>query len=453
MNPGTDPVFPHIAQALDPAVMGPLLRQTLKLPPPVDGTSAGCVIGEKRYKPGRSVLVNYRLEEDSASMAEARHATARLCPPGQARAEFARERARRPDLDEGALLCLEEPAMLLWVFPHDRKLTHLHHLLDARTLGDRLAPALAALGLSYNPSQLQVASKVLHYLPERSCMIRYRIEGAVPATGSPVYLYAKIYADETGAQVYAHMRQLAPQFPYGARALAYDEITRTLWQSQVPGRPPIWQDLLAQHGSALAAHMGRCAAALHACTLETSRQLEPDGIRKALTETVSLIARMSPHLARLTARTVETLLASPLPQVTRRVAPVHNDLKLNNFLVDAERVGLIDMDCLCLGDPLGDLGSLIANLYLHGLREGAGPQAVHPVAGALTRAYRAQCGDDFSLASLRWHVAAALIHEVTRRSLRQMDPQRMAHIQGFLELGAHYAALSEKPEGGGDELV
>jgi hypothetical protein len=445
-----DPGFPQMAEVLDLAVMGPLLDKALRLGPPAGQHGGAWQVDEKRYKPGKSLIISYRRENDSGSAQPPRFAMGRLYPPGEARREFERERSRRPELDEGAMCFLAEPAMLLWVFPHDRKLIHLPRLLDDSRLPAMLAPKLEALGLD-SPRRVSIVSQVLHYLPECSCMIRYRVQAQDSATraGETALLYAKNYADEQGAEVYSIMVQLRGQFPWGAQALAYDGDTRTLWQSHVPGAPLSWADFRGSEGSAMARRMGGCVASFHQCSVTTERRVLARDVELALLKTRDIARQARPEFGERIGRSVQNLLArfGGWPEVP--LSPIHHDLKLNNFLVTPSSLGLIDMDCVCLGDPLADLASLIANLYLNGLREGCPAEDIHSLVRELVRAYGESRGRRMALQRLRWHVAAALIHEVLRRSLRQLDSRRMAHLQAYLDLSDHY---SEACRARGDEV-
>jgi hypothetical protein len=266
-------------------------------------------------------------------------------------------------------------------------------------------------------------------------------------------LYAKNYADDSGREVFAVMQQLSSQFAWGAKALAYDAQTRTLWQSPVPGTTLCWADLQAAEGLALAGYIGQCVAAFHACELDTAQRFSQSDVTEGLLATIKLAEQTRLELAERIESAVAALLAEELNLPKPAPATLHHDLKLNNFLVDGDKLGLIDLDCVCLGDPLADLASLIANFYLHGLREGDAIEKIHPLVNQLLSAYRRHSVHAVSLPALRWQVAAALVHEVTRRSLRQMDDLRIAQIQSYLALSKSYLALSRQPIGGGDALI
>lgn len=439
-----DSYFPQMADALNTELMGPLLERTLNIST-TDAQRfemARFRVGEKRYKPGKSLLISYQLCQTGASSLPL--ATGRLCKPGQAQNEFERERVKRPELSTSELAFLEKPAMLLWVFPHDRKLVHLPELLDASTPKAILVSKLAAMGLYAEYSLLSVDSQVIHYLPERSCMIRFRLVYSEPKTGhlQSLLLYAKNYSDQSGEAVYAVMRQLSTQFSAGAYALTYDSDTRTLWQSHVPGSTLVWTDLTGDAGTVIVRQIAHCVAQFHACRISTPNYFSERDVEQGLLDTIDLAKQVRAEIGNGVERAVSHLLQSRPTDAEALPTAIHHDLKLNNFLVDNTSVSLIDMDCVCIGNPLIDLASLIANFYLNGLREGETVEQVHKLVNILVAAYSKSSNYTVSLPQLRWQVGASLIHEVTRRSLRQLDSQRMQHIECFLDLSQLYATHS-----------
>ena len=332
--------------------------------------------------------------------------------------------------------------MLLWVFPYDRKLKHLQKLLDNPSITSLLLPKLEKLGIFANPQELSVTSEVLHYLPERSCMVRYQIDFPTSNSGKrqPIFIYAKHYADTTGVRIYDVMQQLQGQFAFGARALAYDPDIQTLWQSHLPGKPLEWRDLTATTGLQIAGLIGQCAANFHACSVVTDQSYSQSQVERDLTETWQIAEQAHPELAIRIHNLISKLLENKPNYLGAHMVPIHHDFKLNNLLLDGSALGLIDMDCVCLGEPEIDLASLIANIYLHGLREESSLSSCHRIVNALTEAYCKNSQHEIRIQRLRWHIAAAFLHEITRRSLRQLDVQRLKHIQAYLDLSEFFAA-------------
>jgi aminoglycoside phosphotransferase (APT) family kinase protein len=89
---------------------------------------------------------------------------------------------------------------------------------------------------------------------------------------------------------------------------------------------------------------------------------------------------------------------------------------------------MVDWDTLALGDPLYDVGRLLAHLvYLAG-REEIAPPAVSACAETLLQAYEAETGQPVDRQHLAWHVAAQLLLRGKTSSLRQLPEGWQAHL-------------------------
>ena len=119
-----------------------------------------------------------------------------------------------------------------------------------------------------------VQTEVLHYLPERSCMVRYRLTVGSQVNDAEVnkIIYGKNYRDDRGSEVYSIMQQLAVQLPKCAIPLGYDAEYRTLWQSHLPGIPLEWSDLETTKVSGLLKNMASCLTAFQDCQINTLDQ-------------------------------------------------------------------------------------------------------------------------------------------------------------------------------------
>ena len=442
----SDPQFPHLSAALSPPLMQELLQTTL-LGPLDEQTQRGlivgsCVIGEKRYKPGRSCVLSYRLHlHDTRTGAKHEQVvSARLCRPDEGPAEFHRARSRQLVRTPGvrALAYMPEIEMVVWSFPNDRKLTHLPELLNIEFLRSHLPRQLGALGVDESNEIVAVKTEILHYLPERSCMIRYHLSLKDRSTGKngALTIYGKTSRDEGGAEVYSIMRQLSAQMPGSAVPLGYDQELRTLWQSHVPGEPFLWETLEESQIPETFQNIARSVAKFHSCTIRTNLRFDLPDLDKSLMDTIAAARQAYPDVEGRIASLVSALLAQrrSMGWSETLTTPIHRDLKMRNFLIDGEHIALIDMDCVCLGDPLSDLGSLIANFYLNGIRAGCHRDRIRKAVEVLCRAYAKSVPWSLSWSQLDWYTAAAFIHEVTRRSIRQLDGERVKHISEYLDL-------------------
>jgi hypothetical protein len=439
-----DPAFPQLEQALDAGVVGQALQQTLFGQPGGRMQVEACRVDEVRYKPGKSCVLSYlvTLRDNATTSTQALvvsgrllHATERF-PTGALASRRSTETAMLP-----------QPAMRLWLFPADRKLRHLACLFDPAWLVCDLPITLRPLGFARQDQLANLRVDRVHYIPERSCMVRCDMEwlAAAAAQTSRIVLFAKQYVDDGGVATFSVMTQLQSQWRYGAQALRYDEETRTLWQLQAPGRTLTWALLLATDWGTTLDRIADCVVRLHQSAIRCDRAFGVAQICAQLEEAAllarelgSTIAERTRALVQRLVSQVDALYAEPTP-----IAPLHRDLKLINFLLDEDeaRVSLIDLDCVELGDPVIDLGSLTGNVYLNGLRAGTDPEMIERVVSRLVTAYSARA--PVSLRRLHWHIAAAMIYEVLRRSMRQRNTERLQHVEAYLQISARYCRQME----------
>jgi aminoglycoside phosphotransferase (APT) family kinase protein len=451
-----DPKFPQISKILEPNKMLKVLQNTLfvnKGQVPATLKLQHCSVGEKRYKPGKSFLLSYRLglQDTATDTCYEQLMSAQLCFPGKGLSDF------KASLDNGWKTQIHSPIgippvsyipevnMLLWAFPHDRKLPHLPKLLDTENLGSYFTAYLSGLKLSSSEYVASVAIKLMHYLPECSCMIRYTLTIANKVTAvelRQIILYGKNYCDGSGFETYSIMRQLAEQTSHCAKPYAYDVETRTLWQAHVLGEPFEWTSALATNPD-LIARIATCIAAFHSCTLDAAGFYDFSDISEQLQATCNIASATNPMLGKQVQAAVHAIRWNyrQMDWSDTVTTPIHLDLKMGNLLISDDKVFLIDMDCVQLGDPLADIGSFVANLYLNGLRFGSDVAQINEVAALFCDEYCASVDWAVDYAKLNWYIAAALIHEVVRRSLRQQNEERLKQVSAIIELSNRYSLL------------
>lgn len=446
-----DPSFPQIAQVLQSDVMLKLFQDLWLSSTDTEASNikiASCQVGEKRYKPGKNFMLTYTLElHNEATQANYEQlVTAKLNPVHSDPLKLTGY------LDNSILLStglppvcyLAEVDMMLWSFPYDNQLVYLPEILDTTTLCSFFTEQLSGLGLALTEVIRTVQADILHYLPEQSCMIRYTLDIVDTklnevSEGRQIFIYGKNYRDDSGAHVFAIMSQLAGQTDHCAKPLHYDAATRTLWQGHVSGKPFEWH---SSPDNQLIAKVAACIADFHSCHIDSADQYDLPKINQQLHAACDSATIASPLLGKEVKVIVDDLLQlqSQLNWQSMRCAPLHLDLKMGNLLVAEDKVYLIDMDCVSLGDPSVDTGSFIANLYLNGLRAGASVSAIDTLVAVFISAYKEAVVWDVDTAKLDWYIAAALIHEVLRRSIRQQSDERIKHNQSIINVSQQYAA-------------
>jgi Phosphotransferase enzyme family len=448
-----DPCYPHIHKALDTALITQLFQNHLFARKQWGGETAviveSCSIKNKRHKPGKSFVLSYhlRLLDTQTGTRNEQVIGARLCKTGQGQQELQEERDKhfRNTGTASQVIYLPEIEVLLWIFPQDRKLIHLAQILDVGFLKRHLTEMLPMLGCEPVAQIYDVHTDVLQYLPERSCMIRYLLTVKNPNNASSEHkiIYGKNYRDECGAESFSIMQQLFPQLPKCAIPLSYDSQLRTLWQSHLPGIPLEWQDLEANTALELLKNIAVYLAVFQDCQIQTAGYYGVKEIDEQLFDTVKAAKTKDKKLAIQVANLVNHLLSirKELPWPTDIVFPLHQDLKFGNILINDNSVCLIDLDTVCLGDPLADIGSLITNFYRNGLHAGRDVAYVDTIVDLFLHHYEGSVTWEVDRKRLNWFIAAAFVHEVVRRILRQRHELGLKHLQTYFELSQRYAGL------------
>lgn len=448
-----DPQFPQIAKILEPSYMLAVLQETLfnnkeKLSSLIK--IEDCRIGEKRYKPGKSFKLTYTLtlREVETQDCYEQVLTAQLNPfdASQAEVNVGLEDSTDFPVDIPSVSYLPEVNMMLWSFPYDRSLPYLPKLLNAEKLSAYIKESLTKLNLSVLERVDSIQTKIMHYLPEQSCMIRFTLAIAEPASNKDsvreIIIYGKNYCSDSGANIYTIMKQLAEQIDHCAKPLHYDPETKTLWQTHVPGTPFEWTTTLLKKPD-IVIKIAKCISAFQSCNIDTAGQYGFTQISQQLTSAVKISANADFNLGvRVQDLVAEIFKVRQTLNWTDSAnsSPLHLDLKMGNLLISEDKAFLVDMDSVCLGDPLIDIGSFIANLYLNGLRAGSTVTEIDQVVECFIEEYKATVAWLVDDGKLYWYIAAALIHEVLRRSLRQQDRERIKHNENFIDISHSYMA-------------
>jgi aminoglycoside phosphotransferase (APT) family kinase protein len=108
--------------------------------------------------------------------------------------------------------------------------------------------------------------------------------------------------------------------------------------------------------------------------------------------------------------------------------PVHGNLFGDQILITAYRVGFVDWDDLCRGDPLFDLGRLIAHLIYLADERGLDTAYMAPRLAALVRGCAGAMTSKAMWTRLRWQIAVALLMRAKISALRPLGPDWVERI-------------------------
>ena len=116
------------------------------------------------------------------------------------------------------------------------------------------------------------------------------------------------------------------------------------------------------------------------------------------------------------------------------IATLHGDCHAQNFLVDGDRIALIDLDNVMLGPPLHDVGSFVATLLYRGCVDHVPLARARPLVDAFLASYRAAVPWTVDDDDVAWYTATALLRERIYRAVTRLKAGRLALIDDLIEL-------------------
>lgn len=446
-----DPDFPQLPIATDPARMLEVFRTHLVPAPGRRVEIEDCIPFRFRCRQATSRCVlqyTLRLVDRTAGAPRRWQQSVTgvvYVRDGEAERQWQEGRAAEPDHEIPLEWLAFEPvgfipelAMLVEVFPYDRKLRHLRLVMGEEgrgtgAIGSQVEPRLIADGWEVERRDIEP----LRYRTELGAALRYTVAARHPATGERATraCYLKVYRDDRGADTWHMLRRLSrpdPARPYDVIApLAYIESLRTLAIEQAPGRPLLQLLRDGDHDPAtLVRPVARAVAAFNhddsgIVTRPHTRADQLDEVRRA----AQLVTWAVPE-TRDDVAAVVAALERDLPDVA--AAPLHRDLKADHVFLDGERVIFIDLDSAALGDPVRDPAHLWAYL-MGGVGLDAVPAArVRAAADAFVAEYFAHVPAGWR-ARFSLHCAGALV-EVASGIFRRQDPAWRDKVISAVEL-------------------
>jgi hypothetical protein len=444
-----DAALPQLAVALDPSAMAEAFADVLR---PHGVRVDACRIERVKYRPGRNATLSYLLSlRDGGCHAFEQHVAARLCAEGDAQRTVRASAAALGRSQAGpALHWLPALDMLTWWWPNDRKLRAPRALTDPSVLRAQvlpaLMPALGAQAADVDACELEV----VQYVPELRLCTRVDLQWHVGADAHARRVYGKASREPHGAVAHRLLADLqaSPAWREGRlftpRALLWHAPTETGWQEGLRGAPLL--DVPPQLQADCAPALGEQLAALHATATSTAVEITPDGLRQRLAEVVHVL---SPVLGSAVAGAAQALLAA-WPALEDGSSTLHGDFHGRNILVEdlacGPRVALIDLDGVCRGPALLELGAWIADAMYRALLEGAPAGRDRPAWSALIDAYVAAGGSRPDPAALRWAVAWQLLVQRAWRCVVNLKPGRYALAPRLVRLAADLASRGPAAE-------
>lgn len=403
-----------------------------------------CEIIQARYKPGKNCLISYRLTIRDALTNESREQIfcARVYERGGSQSRFIKAQSQPAVATRfgDAVFHIPNLEMVAWAFPNERKLAGLPAITDDDCLRDKILPPVIAAAYGEGWEIAALASKIAHYVAEHTCVVRVTLDLRHASETQAVTLYGKTYYNDEGAETFARMRQLWESEARKNRrlalalALAYQPEIKTLWQAGLPGASLYeWESDSPQFLGWLK-RAAVALAALHQSPVCCRRKIGIADLLARFDEVERMVALARPECLPKLRSLIERLKRQSRQIGERPAATLHGDLHLKNFLVAGQEIALIDLDNMCLGDPLLELGSFVASLHYRNLLLERPPQRGQAMAEAFVRAYAEVVPWAVADSILNWYVAAALIAERAFRCVTRLKAERLTMLDEIIAL-------------------
>ena len=421
-----DAVLTGLPRVADPQAVRELLAEHF-----TDGVEIERVtLHDFAYRPERAARFVYELELRDTTGARHTHfmhgwlgSTAQI---GRRYARFAQHRWHTPRFGP-AFLHFPELGFLVWGFPNDSKL-RLESLADA-------ARALVTLrgvsGTSHATAQ-RCTSRIVHYVPRKRIVMHHVLDPGEH------HVYTKSYGNARGAQVFSMTQELwersrtdAEAFRI-ARPLAYLAESRTLVQEALVGWHAIDENAWPLETPRMD-RLGRCLARLHTSDVSVHSEWSHDRELALFEKVADAVRRFDAALCveldevcRLARRT------APHGDAGRHV-PVHGAFRFKQMLAAGDQVALVDLDGLRRGDPVADLGSLVAQLQARVASGRLAADAADAAVAALLATYRREVPWSVSEPTLAWYVALRLVSKHAIGPVNHLKRDAGARIRALLE--------------------
>jgi len=272
-------------------------------------------------------------------------------------------------------------------------------------------------------------SRIVGHAPEKS------VTAQCLAGDNKVLAYAKVYAGDEGRDffnTYVHLAGESQQeYLNVPRALGYSEKHHLLMLEAVAG-VSLATLATGQRGDAFF-QLGRALRALHATASPASF---PPSLRftpEAIERTAATIGEARPDIAPVVQQLSRKLIAQHERYSAGEYVFLHGDLHPKNILLDRERLWLLDFDQAARGVAAVDLGSVIAGFHCEACIGSLTCREVSSFTHAVLSGYGPLSAVG-TLESLRWHIAAALLHERALRAVTRIRTRVLHKLPQLLEI-------------------
>lgn len=430
--PWDDSVYRAVVALRDGGELeGAIRRAWARVPGPA-ASLLGAKVLQTHYKPfARARLLVEALAKTggAAGKPKTQYLFVQIYPSAEeAAGRLAGDGGKRPLRSIGPpAVLLDEWNAVVWSLPNGPRLRRVRACFGRK----RFSKFQRKLGLDLGPYKSQGRRpQIIRYVPRRRALFRHQ-----PPAGKALYI--KFYrpggyrnpVENLGLlTALAERRNLGFMPP---RLVAHSAEVRAAIVEEVPGVP--MTTLFATPEPLAFAAVGRAIAGLHGCDLAPSLVWSPLAERRALDAAMADVTRALPALVPVVGHLLQRIDRLMSGVAFDQWTPVHGNLFGDQILVEGNEVAIVDWDDLALGDPLFDLGRLIAHIAFASSAHPEARAALAAAAATLLDSYRCESGRALDRDRLRWQIAVALLMRAKISALRILSPTWIADIRDVFD--------------------
>ncbi len=381
-----------------------------------------------QHRPGRKAELIYSVqyEDTQAQLVRREFACAMVLPADEAEAQY-HAAQQRPYVQIGivpALHFFPSLSMILWCFPNDPKMKHLHRVVDEASCAELVRKHWERLQLEPAWQLQSVETEIGKYAPQDRCTCKHTLTLTQNGNTKEQVLYSKTYSPKTsGAPIYEVMQALwqAPVCQSGAliapEPLFFEPEMNTIFCRGVPGVHAL--DVLAEVDlNDVAAKSGVALAGLQQSHLPLGSFRARQGEMHEFEEGMNVLVRYNADYDSRLEQMHEELWQR-LPELpTLEMVPAHGAFRLPQLLLVENKIALLDFDGFLMSDPMMDVSSYLAHLvYLEVKGELTHAQCRTAMAH-FTRAYADAAPLGLPAEVLQWYLALTLIAKQAKKCIR-----------------------------------
>ncbi len=434
-----DNILNHLETAFNTEKMKAVFQQYLY--PSLSVRIETCNIERIKYKPQKNCHVSYRLsfKKNHLNKANEQLVCVRFYEHAGSMSRFLKESDKKNS--QNLLIHIPELDCVTWVFPNDRKLINLERVTDPEFLCQQVAPYLILSVYGSDWSIDKFKSDMIRYVPEQNCSMRIQLEIAHSQSKQQkkMVAYGKYFYNQSGQQIYHTLCQLwdseicregVLNIP---EPLLYHSKYSMLWQMGVPG--VMLSELYINQTLFLnsVANAARQIALLHQVPLYDCPRNNQENIIQELRKVGQLLNKFNVPCRQEITNLIEKLVVYFSTVMPEHQVVLHGDLHLKNILVDSDRVYLIDLDNVSLGNPFLDIGSFIAAILNLELTDSIPLSLADQTIGFFLSAYCEAVPWTVNKIDLRKYIAMALVTERIFRSFTRLKAGRMEIIDDLVK--------------------